>query len=320
MNKALIFILISVLLAACSAAAPASTATLPAPTPTNTPTAGFAQIVAFGDGTSDTGACYKFWQESVAQGATNPEELKNWDANWENRNINGPVAVEILAERLKVGLKNYDVCAALTGQGNYNYDMKVLDNTGLLGQIDKFEAELNGQKADPGALYSIAIGLPDVYQAINPDLNDKPMETKADEAIANLTTAITRLAKLGAKQVMIWNTADLMPKLPLAAAMGFASQAEDFKKRTDSQLPGKLEELAKQLGIKIILFDFNALDTQIRSDPAKYGLTNLTDGCVDPSSGEVCQAPDEYYYWDDVSLSARANQIIAEAMAGQLSK
>jgi len=320
MNKALIFILISVLLAACSAAAPASTATLPAPTPTNTPIAGFAQIVAFGDGTSDTGACYKFWQESVAQGATNPEELKNWDANWENRLTNGPVAVEVLAERLKVDLKNYSVCAALTGQENYNFDMPVLKNTGLLGQIDKFEAELNGQKADPGALYSIEIGSTDVYQAINPDLNDKPMETKADEAIANITTAITRLAKLGAKQIMVWNSAELMPKIPLAVALDFTSQAEVFQNRMDSKLPGELENLAKQLGIKIIPFDFKALETQIRSDPAKYGLTNLTDGCVDPSSGKVCQAPNEYYYWDDVSLSARANQIIAEAMAGQLSK
>jgi cholinesterase len=320
MNEALIFILLSVLLAGCSAAAPASTATLPAPTPTNTLPAGLTQIVALGGGTLDNGACYTFWKESVAQGVTKPEDLKNWAANWENRMSNGPLAAEVLAERLKVGLKDYAVCAALSGQDNYNFDMPVLNNTGLLGQIDKFEAELNGQKADPGALYLIAIGDVDVFPVKNPGLKDKPIETKADEAIANITTAITRLAKLGAKQVMIWNTADLVPKLPLTIAVGLTSQAEDYKKRMDSQVPGKLEDLAKQLGIKIILFDYNALVAQIRSDPAKYGLTNLTDGCIDPSSRKVCLAPDEYFFWDDAELSARANQIIAEAMAGQLSK
>jgi cholinesterase len=285
-----------------------------------TQSAGFTQVIAFGDSTLDNGACYPYWQESVAQGATNPEELKNWEANWENRLTNGPVPVEVLAERLKVGLKDYAVCAALSGQDNYNFDMPVLNNTGLLGQIDKFEAELNGQKADPGALYLIGIGETDVYLAINPDLNDKPIESIADETTANLTTAITRLATLGAKQVMVWNTADLMPKLPITIKMGLARQAEVFQQRIDSKLPGELGTLAKQLNINIIPFDYNALDAQIHSDPAKYGLTNLTNECVVSPSLEVCQAPDEYFFWDDVSPSARANQIIAEAMAEQLSK
>ena len=207
----------------------------------------------------------------------------------------------------------------LSGQDNYNFDMPVLNNTGLLGQIDKFEAELNGQKADPGAIYLIETGAVDVFPVKNPDLKDKPIDTKADEVIANLTMAITRLAKLGAKQVMVWNTADLLPNLPLTNMVGLASQGEVFQQRIDSLLPGELEALAKQLNIKIIPFDYNALNAEIHSDPAKYGLTNLTGWCIS-SSRVACQAPDEYFFWDDAELSARANEIVAEAMAEQLSK
>jgi len=36
----------------------------------------------------------------------------------------------------------------------------------------------------------------------------------------------------------------------------------------DRKLPGPLEALAKQLDIKIIPFDYNTVDTQIRSNPA----------------------------------------------------
>ena len=118
---------------------------------------------------------------------------------------------------------------------------------------------------------------------------------------------------------MVWNTADLTPRLPLIRLVGLASKAEAFKERIDSKLPGEMEALAKQLGINIILFDYNALDAQIHSDPAKYGLTNLTDLCISPTR-VICQAPDEYFFWDDAELSARANEIVADAMAEQLSK
>lgn len=141
-----------------------------------------------------------------------------------------------------------------------------------------------------------------------------------DKVYANIATAITRLAKLGAKQVMIWNSADVIPKVPMVVAGDIVDQTEQYKNQLNGQLTDKLAALAKELDIKIIPFDYNTLDAQIRSDPAKFGLTNVTDGCVAAPSGEVCPTPDDYLYWDDVSLTAHANQIIAEAMAAQLGK
>jgi outer membrane lipase/esterase len=300
MNKALIFILVVVLLAGCSSNR-------------------ISSVVAFGDSYADNGACYTLWQESVANGETDATDLKNWDANWEHRLTNGPVAVEVLAEQLKVDLKDYAICAAMAGQGNINVDKPALNNTGLLAQIDKFEADLKGQKADPNGLYLITIGSSEAYASNFSSLTDQYKDATPDQVSANIATAITRLANLGAKQIMLWNSADLIPKAPLTTTGGFVKQTEQFKNQLDAQLSAKLADLAKQLNIKIIPFDYNALDAQIRSDPAKYGLTYVTGQCLS-SSGQVCPTPDAYLYWDDVSLSAHANQIIAEAMASQLGK
>jgi phospholipase/lecithinase/hemolysin len=161
-----------------------------------------SSVVAFGDGYADDGKCYTFWQESVAQGVTNSEELKNWDGNWEHRSTNCPMAVEVLAENLKVSLKNYAVCAALTGKGNINFDMPNLNETGLSDQIDKFEADLNGQKADPEALYLITTGSSDAYASIFYNQFEQFQGLTADQVSADLAAAITRLAKLGAHRRM----------------------------------------------------------------------------------------------------------------------
>ncbi len=50
--------------------------------------------------------------------------------------------VEVLADRLKVGLTSLAVGAATSGQGNPNSDVASLNNTGLLGQIDQADQTL----------------------------------------------------------------------------------------------------------------------------------------------------------------------------------
>jgi phospholipase/lecithinase/hemolysin len=178
----------------------------------------------------------------------------------------------------------------------------------------------NEQSADPEALYLITTGSSDAYASIFYNQFEQFQGLTAEQVSADLAAAITRLAKLGAKQIMVWNTVDLLPKLPLSVSAGIVDQLAQFKGQLDAKLPAQLDDLAKQLGIKISLFDYNALEAQIRSDPAKYGLKNVTDMCKTSATSPVCTSPDEYLYWDDASLSARANQIVAEAMAEQLNK
>jgi phospholipase/lecithinase/hemolysin len=314
MHKVLILVLVSLLLASCSAATPTATAALPTPAPALT------QIIAFGDDLSDTGRLFSAVKDTVAQGALDPIYLENFEANYQGRFSNGPLAVEILADRLKVGLTSFAVGASYSGQGNINSDIESLNNTGLLGQIDQFEKGLNGAKADSGALYFINTSMVDVFTMV--ESGTDAINSYADQTLENIRTAITRLAKLGAKRFMFWNTSDIAPLMPGFIRNNFITPPKVFQDRMNSKLPGLISDLEKQLDIKIEPFDFRAVDAQIRNNPEKYGLTNLTGTCTQlpESIGDICTKPDEYYFWGDYYLTRRIHQILGEAMADQLKK
>ncbi len=306
MNRVMVFILISVLLAGCSTASSPN----------------ITHVYAFGDEHSDNGNCYKFLKEAVAQGQLVPEDLKGFEENWEGRLSNGPVAVEVMADRLKVPLTDYAVCAAMSGSENINSDIDALNNTGLLGQVNQFESDLKGEKADADALYFIDIGTVDIWlKAIEGYEEEEAISGVADQVIAGITNAITLLANSGAKKFMVGNSFDLS-KFPSFISEGVTDPAQIYQSNMNARLPGKMEELAQQLGVEIDVFDHIAAGNSIQSNAEQYGLTNLSDPCTEQpfGAGQICAKPDEYYYWGYSYLTARVHQIMGEAMAEQLTK
>jgi len=310
MKKALLFFVIVIMLAGCSASPR------------------IAHIVAFGDEFSDNGNAYKNWNEAAEKGQVPPGLMKVWQQNkpalWEGRWSNGPVAVEVLADRLKVGLTNYAVTGAMSGYGSYLSEMSDLDlfkNSGLFGQIDKYEAELAGKKADAGSLYFIEIGMVDISTKLeNKAVNsDQEAEYIADQVVGNLSTAIKWLANLGAKQFLVGNSLDYS-SLPAFVSMDPEGKSKLFQTRMNSTLPGAMEKLAQQMNIKIDIFDYAAIEERIRSNPDQYGLTQLSSPCTGlaPDFDGICEKPDEYYYYGYYFLTRRVHQIMGEAMAEQL--
>ena len=106
--------LVLVLLAGCGGAPAEPTAT---PIP-------ISHVYAFGDSYSDNGNFKQL------------EPHAPWDAYWEGRISNGPVAVEVLANRLSVELTDYAVANAKSDTSNLN---PRFPNTGALGQVEKFK-------------------------------------------------------------------------------------------------------------------------------------------------------------------------------------
>ncbi len=303
MKKASLVLLTGILLAGCAAATPSPTAI-----PTATPLPAFTNVYAFGDDFTNTDNCLKLFTEAVAQGQMVPSDLDFFELNWNGRLTNGPVAVEVMAEQLQVGLINYAVCAATSGQGSIQFS-----DAGLLGQIDKFESELKGEKADSGALYFIQIGITDIY------LYERPSRDKL--VIHNIADAVKQLAKLGAKHVLVGNSLDLKD-FPGFIREGLVNEAEEFSTGINTKLPVEMEELAQELNIQIEVFDLAAVAGHIRSNPDQYGLTQLDTTCTDLpySTGPVCENPDEYYYWGYYYLSRVVHRAMGEAMAEQLSE
>jgi phospholipase/lecithinase/hemolysin len=269
-----------------------------------------SRVVAFGDDFTNTDNCVNLLKEQIAQGNAIESDLDPLvNVNWNGRLTNGPVAVEVMAEKLGLELKNYAVCAAASGVENLMFD-----NAGLVGQIDKFEAELNGEKADPNALYFIEIGITDFYLA--------ERAAESEKVIANIVTAVTRLAGLGAKRIVVGNSLDLNNYPGFKTYDFLAKVAEQYSTQINTNLPVEMEKLAQDLNIRIDVFDLAAVANKIRSNPDQFGLTQLEDPCtqlpMDP--GEICENPDQYYFWGYYYLTRVVHRIMGEAMAEQLSQ
>ena len=303
MNKVMVFILIGVLLAGCS----------------NSSSPNITHVYAFGDEQSDMGKCIDLVKEAIDQGEADPIEvpkifnLKVQD-RYGGRLTNGPVAVEVLADRLGVPLTDYAVCMAMSDHYTL-LPSAVFDNTGLLGQIDQFEKDLNGKEADPNALYTIQIGGVDLFH--------RGTSNTATAVISNIATAIRRLAELGAKHILVGNAFN-MSKFPGFTVMGIARTAEEYQTLFNETLPGELETLAEELNADIEIFDITAVENSIQSHPENYGITNLTEPCTHLGSGDgvtdICTNPDAYYYWGYFYPTRHVHEILGEAMAEQLSK
>ena len=285
-----------------------------------------SQVVAFGDQYSDLGNTKRIGEQAYANGEAKEiltEGFMNWykTNHWEGRLSNGPVAVEVLAERLGVKLKDYAVGGAKSGYGNADdYWLEGLKNTGIQAQVEQYKGDLNGKKADPKALYFLQASTND-FLGDEYTYDEKAVNERADQAVANLVTAVTNLAELGARHFLVGKSADLA-RLPLIRMMDLIPEAKTFQDLMNAKLITEMARLEQQLNIKIDLFDYSATYDRIWSNPDQYGFTNLEDNCLVTVTfqGMPCNSPDEYFWWDPYSPTRRAHQVIAEAMAEQLSQ
>jgi phospholipase/lecithinase/hemolysin len=338
-RKILIFVILLTMLASgCSKQAsppptptiPPATSTTPPPTPTTPP---ITQIVAFGDDWADNGNSFRITKKDVENKVTDAGILPPSDLYWEGRFSNGPMPVEVMAQRLQAKLTSYAVNGALSGSGagdgwgtitkGERPDSGLL-YTGLLDQVTQFEKELNGKKADPEALYFVFNSTGndffwgvDLFNFSFPGLASIP--DLANYFLNNVQNAITQLSELGAKRFFVVNTVDQMT-MPYYVANP-NKDLSSFQTLYQSQLPIKMADLAKKLNIEITVFDYQAISDRIRSDLQKYGLKNLTDPCLaDYWATTACKNPDEYFYYDPFHPTRVVLRVIGEAMAAAYGK
>jgi cholinesterase len=322
MKKATIFFLLCVWLVGCSTVSPVPTPTNTPPPPTSTPVPGITHVYAFGDDSADIGNGLQAIKKGVETGEVSQDTLDTQSAvYWEGRSSNGPLAVEILADHLNAGITSYAIGGAKSDYGNEMAPMSPYRDTGLWGQTDKFTAELNGKQADPGALFFITVGGYDLsgYIGNGGDTSEEAINDFADQTtIANISKAVTSLTKAGAKQFMVVNAVD-WNNMPAVKGTDLATPAKVFQKRLVSKVPAAMDDLAKQLNVRISVFDIVAALDQIRSKASQYGFTNLTDPCVtDPKCTKEKQ--DEYFWFTSIYLTRHVQQLLGEMMADEINK
>jgi phospholipase/lecithinase/hemolysin len=279
-----------------------------------------SQIFAFGDSLSDNGAIEQLTKKMVSENVPDAVVLPDSNLYWQGHWTNGLTAVEVLADRLQIPLTDYAVGGAKSGNGNTIHWLNPYEDTGVLGQIDKFKATLKDGRADPDALYFIFASANDFGEHEDYSLPGT-LPDLADQAVANIETAVSRLAEMGAMRFLVGNSAHLSI-MPFNITQRLADRATVFQTRFNSELPARLDKLKGRLGVDITLFDYTATIDKIRNNPAQYDLKNLTKPCqpIFFGVGAVCTSPDEYFFWDESHPTRRVHQIVGEAMAAIFGK
>ncbi len=263
----------------------------------------YDEIYVFGDSLSDTGNVF-----NATAGAVPPSP-----AYFNGRFSNGPVWVEYLAPKLGLTFNpstNLAFGGATTG----------FDNIGLAG-LPGLQQQSNGftaanPSANPNALYIVWAGANDYFDYF---FGGVPNPT---ETVANLSAAVTSLAAVGAKDIMVVN----LPNLGEFPVARFDSQIPSvFSTLTsahNSGLDATRNFLSQQLSpdINIIPLDVNSLFNRIIVAPEEFGLTNVTDYCIenlsvvplDLATQPVACTPSEFLFWDTVHPTTATHQLIGE--------
>jgi outer membrane lipase/esterase len=180
----------------------------------------------------------------------------------------------------------------------------------LQTQAAAFVGAVGGQ-APGSALYVIGGGgnnARDTLDAVRKDpLNaDGIIGASALQYALDIGTIVDELQAAGASDIVVWNTPNIGLS-PAVSALGPAASG------LASLVASKMNEaLALELQNEAITpFDLYALITDVTSDPARYGLSNVTDACG--ALGAACD-PSSYLFWDGVHPTSAGHRIIADAM------
>ncbi|MFB2934683.1 SGNH/GDSL hydrolase family protein [Aerosakkonemataceae cyanobacterium BLCC-F154] len=263
----------------------------------------FSQMFVFGDSLSDDGNIF-----ALTQGAVPPSP-----PYFNGRFSNGPVWVEYLAPTLGLTqnpANNFALGGATTGTENSGNITGLPPLPGLQQQIDGFTAA--NLTADPNALYVVYAGAND-YLGLG--------ITDVTTVVNNLTTAVTKLAAVGARNFMI-------PNLPnLGLLPGPASQGPQFQQGLtlistahDTNLTASLAALEQNPNINVIPVDVFSLFNNAIANPAAFGFTNVTNNVVPGAGADPTVAgftipdgvnPNQYLFWDLIHPTTLAHSLVS---------
>jgi phospholipase/lecithinase/hemolysin len=195
---------------------------------------------------------------------------------------------------------------------------------GLQTQVATFVGSLQGQPADPDALYIL-----DASTAGNDYLGG--FEKTPIVPVLNILNAAQKLADSGARNILVVN----MPSLDQTprgsktdpVTLGLVSRMHN---RALSRGLKKLERNNPEANF--MSFDLSGLLQQAIANPKEFGIKNVTGACTntdlysptafppDPSKLTVCKKPKNFLFWDSVHPTTHIQEIIADSAYALLSE
>ena len=273
----------------------------------------YSRLYIFGDSLSDTGNL------ASLIGAFPPPYYMN-------RVSNGPVAMDVLAQKLGLDASaslhligpaigsNY----AVAGASASGFEAIDLDNQLLL-----FRAN-HGNVAPQDALYVVFVGGNDIRAArSNPD--PVAAHARVADAAARARQAIVDLADIGARHFLVINSPNigLIPETSLLAE-AFDEPKLDQRSRKLSQryrqaLHRAVTHLRHPGKLDITEFDLYTFFNQLVRHAHRFGFSNSTDACFSSQSLSFhpdClfgQNFDDFIFFNEIHPTARVHALVGEA-------
>jgi len=252
----------------------------------------YTSVVVYGDSLSDNGNLF------AATGGTIPPD----PPYYQGRRSNGPVAVEYLAASLGAPLFDFAWIGATTGVGNYGDGGTVtsVGSSGLLGMTALYDATKGSLGPFiSGGLFVVWGGPNDILAPSPLDFTPQNIITRA---VTNELAIIAELKGMGVKSILAPGMPDLgltpyFKSLGQAAAAYGTAFAGAFNAGLQALLPSD-----------VLYYDTASWMRSVVTDPAAYGLTNVTDAYLLTGSGED---PNGYLFYDDFHPTTAAHAILA---------
>jgi cholinesterase len=266
----------------------------------------FSKVIVFGDSNVDSGEAQEGSLYNLTYGYI------NGPPNVGGRSCNGPVVVEYVAEMLKVQLEDYGVGGATTGLKSYlplvypnilSY-FPLIEYTGVLSQINKFQVLLGNKNADSHALYIYWAGSNDLINA-TPD----NLFSKINTALANIETALITLTNLGARYIVVATR---------TVRTDYSSQNNINGIIFNARLRIIVNNLSEHFKANIQIFEAFDLTTEMTYNADLYGFTQTTALCINNNACISTPAiSDTYISWDDVHKTTKVHKLMAEDLVFQ---
>jgi phospholipase/lecithinase/hemolysin len=244
------------------------------------------ELYVFGDSLSDVGTVFR------ATGGTYPPS----PTYFQGRYSNGRVWAEYLADRLHLSSRqtNNFACGGATTGSERNTLVP-----SLLTQVQSFTQ--THQQTNPNGLYVLWAGANDYLQGVS----------SATVPVENVTGAITSLAGVGAKKILVANLPDL-GQLPATRTSANSASLSALTQAHNQGLRRSLKLLSQQYSdLQIVTLDANTLYRDAITNPAAFGFTNVMSSCL--SGSRACGNSDQFLFWDGIHPTTAAHRILGEA-------
>lgn len=262
----------------------------------------FNGVTVFGDSLSDNGNVFK------ATGNRLPPS----PPYFQGRASNGPVWVENLGADVTITTTVANFAFFGAQSSTFNAENLKFPPGALPTPLPGLQTEIDTTLQATPRLNKDSLYI--VWAGANDYLNSPPGTTpNPATTVGNLVGAVTKLTTAGAENIMVVNLPDLGKAPGVSGDAARSAAASQLTAAHNSALRASLQTLASDnKKLNIIPLDIGGLFSEAIAEPGKFGLKNVTQPCLDITTGAVCSNPDEYLFWDPIHPTAAGHRLISD--------